>query len=145
MADSMIQGVVDWVKTCPLMKGGAYRVDILGPKPVEYSIEPLSADRIVQEYIDGSSIRQYVFAINSREFFSVDLLQNVRNSAFYEALADWFEEQNHKENFPKIGENKSVETVELTTPGYLFAADSKTARYQMVVRVEYFQEAKRHG
>ncbi len=142
MAESIIQGVIDYVTTCPLLKEGYIRVSNLGPNPVEYGIETVPSNPIVEEYVDGSSVRQYLFAINSREYYSIDMLQNIVNSEFYEKLGDWFEEQDAHENFPDIGENKTVQKIELVTYGYLFATDRKTARYQLQLRIEYFQPSK---
>ncbi len=139
--DSIIQGVVDYVTKCPLLSKGLIRVDNLGPKPIEYAIETLPVSPIVKQYVNGDSIRQYQFAINSREYYSIDMIQNIKNSAFYEKLADWFEEQNRIENFPDIGDDKEVQSIELVTSGFLFGTDRKTARYQLAVRIEYFKEA----
>jgi hypothetical protein len=138
--DSIIQGVVDYVTACPLLKNGLLRVDSLGSKPVEYVVEVLPCDPIVKQYVDGSSIRQYLFAIGSREYYALDMVQNISNSKFYEQLQQWFEEQNARENFPDIGDDKEMQEIQLVTSGYLFATDRKTARYQMQFRLVYFKE-----
>ena len=51
---------------------------------VEYVIETGIASPIVQNYIDGSSIRQYQFNFGSREYYSLDRVENIQNSTFYE-------------------------------------------------------------
>lgn len=138
---SMIQGVVDYVTQCPLLAKGYIRVDSLGAQPIEYGIATLPSDPIVKRYVDGSSIRQYLFAVTSREYYSIDMIQNIKNSEFYENLADWFEDQNKAHNFPDLGEGKTVQKMELVTSGYLFSTDRKTARYQLEIRIIYFKEA----
>lgn len=140
---SMIQGIVDYITECPLLEGGLIRVEHLGPNPVEYDIETLPVNPVILSYVDGSSVRQYLFAINSREYYTVEMLQNIKNLEFYEKLADWFEEQNHKENFPDIG--YPVQKMELVTSGYLYSVDRRTARYQLEIRIEYFKEANKNG
>ncbi len=139
--DSIIQGVVNYVTQCPLLKNGLIRVDSLGSKPVEYVVEVLPANPIVQTYINGDTIRQYLFAIGSREYYALDMIQNMENSEFYERLQEWFEQQNAREVFPDIGEDKEVQRIELVTSGFLFATDRKTARYQIQFRIVYFMEA----
>lgn len=138
---SMIQGVVDYVTQCPLLAKGYIRVDSLGPRPIEYGIAVLPCDPIVKKYVDGSSMRQYLFAVTSREYYSMDMIQNIKNSEFYEDLADWFEAQNKAQNFPDLGSRKEVQKIELVTSGYLFSTDGKTARYQLEIRIKYFKEA----
>ena len=141
MDKSIIQGVVDYVTQCPLLKNGLIRVDTLGSKPIEYVVEVLPTNPIVQTYINGGTIRQYLFSIGSREYYALDMLQNISNSEFYEQLQEWFEEQDKLKNFPNIGKDKEVQNIELVTSGYLFATDRKTARYQMQFRIVYFKEA----
>ena len=138
---SMIQGVVDYVTQCPLLSEGYIRVDSLGSRPIEYGIATLPCDPVVKKYVDGSSIRQYLFGVTSREYYSIDMIQNIKNSEFYENLADWFEDQNKAHNFPDLGEGKTVQKMELVTSGYLYSTDRKTARYQLEVRIIYFKEA----
>ena len=138
---SIIQSVVDYVTACPLLSEGYMRVDNLGPEPVEYGVAVLPNTPIVKKYVDGSSIRQYLFAVTSREYYSIDMLANIDNSEFYEDLADWFEEQNAAQNYPALGGSKTVQRIELVTSGYLYSTDRKTARYQLEVRIIYFKEA----
>ncbi len=138
---SIIQGVVEYVSHCPLLKNGLIRVDSLGSKPVEYVVEVLPTDPIVQRYVDGSSEQQFLFAVGSREYYALDMIQNMNNTQFYEQLQEWFEEQNRHENFPDIGEDKEVRSIEVVTTGFLFATDKKTARYQIQFRMIYFKDA----
>lgn len=138
---SMIQGVVDYFTQCPLLAKGYIRVDSLGARPIEYGISTLPCDPILKKYVGGSSMRQYLFAVTSREYYSIEMIQNIKNSEFYEDLADWFESQNKAQSFPDLGSGKTVQRMELVTSGYLFATDRKTARYQMEIRIIYYKEA----
>ena len=138
---SIIQSVVDYVTACPLLAEGYMRVDNLGTEPVEYGIAVLPNDPIGKKYVNGSSIRQYLFAVTSREYYSIDMLANIDNSEFYEDLADWFEEQNAARNYPEFGAGKTVQRIELVTSGYLYSTDRKTARYQLEIRIIYYKEA----
>ena len=38
-ANSIIEGVADFLMACPLLKDGVVRVDALGDQPVEYIVE----------------------------------------------------------------------------------------------------------
>ena len=86
MIDSIIQGLTDYFMKCPLLKDGVFRVDALGNEAVEYTIETGVVSPVIQEYLDGSSIRQYKFTFGSREYYSLDRLENIQNSTFYENL-----------------------------------------------------------
>ena len=68
-ADSIIDALEKYFIGCELLKDGALRVDYLGEKPVEYTIEVLPCDPVVKRYLGGSTVRQYLFAFGSREFY----------------------------------------------------------------------------
>ena len=63
---SVLEGVTEYFLRCPLLKDGVFRVDALGPDPVEYTIETGIFDPVIQRYVDGSSERQYQFQFGSR-------------------------------------------------------------------------------
>ena len=77
-ADSIIDALEKYFIGCELLKDGALRVDYLGEKPVEYTIEVLPCDPVVKRYLGGSTVRQYLFAFGSREFYSQERLQNIQ-------------------------------------------------------------------
>lgn len=101
-ADSIIDALEKYFIGCELLKDGALRVDYLGEKPVEYTIEVLPCDPVVKRYLGGSTVRQYLFAFGSREFYSQERLQNIQNSAFYERLADWVETKSMSGVLPEL-------------------------------------------
>ena len=68
-------------------------MDALGDEPQEYTIETGIFNPIIETYIDGSSDRRYQFNFGSREYYSMDRLQNIANSTFYEDFANWVEAQ----------------------------------------------------
>lgn len=82
MVKSIIEGVADFFKDCPLLNAGVFRVDALGDEPQEYTIETGIFNPIIETYIDGSSDRRYQFNFGSREYYSMDRLQNIANSTF---------------------------------------------------------------
>ena len=86
--NSVLEGITEYFLKCPLLKDGVFRVDALGPDPVEYTIETGIFDPVIQRYVDGSSERQYQFQFGSREFYSMDRVQNIENSTFYEEFAN---------------------------------------------------------
>ena len=59
--NSVLEGITEYFLKCPLLKDGVFRVDALGPDPVEYTIETGIFDPVIQRYVDGSSERQYQF------------------------------------------------------------------------------------
>ena len=133
--NSVLEGITEYFLKCPLLKDGVFRVDALGPDPVEYTIETGIFDPVIQRYVDGSSERQYQFQFGSREFYST----------FYEEFAEWVEENSMAGNLPELPEGMRAEEIEVLSPGYIFDGAMKNARYQISLRLLYFKEASKNG
>lgn len=83
MADTIIQSLRDYFLTCPLMGDSAINVDYLPEGPeVEYSIDTTPATEIVKQYIDGSSVRQYLFVIRSVNDYGPDVCRTLPTADF---------------------------------------------------------------
>lgn len=140
-SDSIIDALEKYFIGCELLKDGALRVDYMGEKPVEYTIEVLPCDPVVKRYLGGSTVRQYLFAFGSREFYSQERLQNIQNSAFYERLADWVETRSMSGILPELPDGMEAQQLEVVSSGYLFDGSMTNARYQIQLRLLYFKEA----
>lgn len=140
-AESIIEALEQFFLDCELLKDGCLRVDFLGEKPVEYVIETLPCDPIVKRYANGSTVRQYLFAFGSREYYSQERLQNIQNSAFYEKLSDWVEEKDRSQTFPELPDGMEAEGLRVVSSGYLFDGSMKNARYQIQLQLLYYKEA----
>lgn len=80
--ESIIEGLDQYFRACPLLKDGMFRVDALGDEAVEYMLETGITSPVIKRYVDGSSIRQYLFNFNSREYYGMDRVQAIQNSTF---------------------------------------------------------------
>ena len=141
MVTSIIEGVSQFFLDCPLLQAGVFRVDALGDTPLEYTIETGIFDPIVETYIDGSSDRRYQFHFGSREFYSMDRLQNIANSTFYERFANWVEAQEKSGHFPELPAGLHPQQLSVLSSGYMFDEAMKNARYQIQLELIYHKEA----
>ena len=126
MVKSIIEGVADFFKDCPLLNAGVFRVDALGDEPQEYTIE---------------TDRRYQFNFGSQEYYSMDRLQNIANSTFYEDFANWVEAQEAAGNFPELPEGMHPEQLSVLSSGYMFDESMRNARYQIQLELIYHKEA----
>lgn len=140
MVNSIIEGITNFFIQCPLLKDGAFRVDALGDKGVEYTIETGIFTPVVRRYVNGDTERIYQFNFGSREYYSLDRLQNIENSAFYEKFAEWVEEQDRQENYPELPEKCYPRALTVLSPGYLYDGAMKNARYQIQLQLDYYKE-----
>ena len=136
----IIESVHSYIMGFPELKDGCLLVDILGDKPVEYVVEAVPCDPVFKRYVDGDCQKQFLFIFASREFFSEDVAQNIANLGFYEEFEDWITDNNFEGILPDLGDGRSPISIEVTTRGYAFSADSNTARYQIQLRLIYEEE-----
>lgn len=140
-ANSIIEGVADFLMACPLLKDGVFRVDALGDQPVEYIVETGIFTPVIETYIDGSSDRRYQFNFGSREYYDMDRFQTIANSTFYENFANWVEAQDAASAFPEMPKGMHPEKLRVLSPGYLFDESMRNARYQIQLELIYHKEA----
>lgn len=141
---TLIAAVREWLQTYEGLADGRLNVDFLPEEATTYSIDSVPSTEIIKRYLDGSSRRQFLFTIASREFLSEDLAQNIDNQAFYEGLSSWLEWQVKSRNLPQLGENRQAQSIEVSSTAYPFIVDEHgTARYQLQLRLIYFQKGDR--
>ena len=139
--NSIISALERYFLKCDMLKDEYLRVDYLGEKPIEYAIEVLPCDPILKRYVGGDTVRQYLFAFGSKEFYSQERQQNIENSAFYEHFSEWVETQNASDNLPELPEGMEAQDLQVISSGYLHGASSQHARYQIQLRLKYYKEA----
>ena len=64
---TIIDGVRAWLKTYEGLADGRLSVDFLPEEAKSYSVDTVPTTEIVKRYLDGSSIRQFLFCVSSRE------------------------------------------------------------------------------
>lgn len=140
----MIDEIRQWLRKCPLIdKGDRFNVNYLGADPLCYTLEETPNIPILIQYLDGSSLREKIFVVASRDEYGADVLVNITNSGFWEQFEKWVESQNRKKSFPKMGENQTPRKIEITSSHYLFETSETTARYQIQMKLTYYQKGER--
>ena len=140
MVSSIIEGITAYFMACPLLDEGVFRVDALGDEPMEYLIETGVFNPVVKQYVNGDADMVYQFTFGSREFYTMDRLQNIQNSTFYEQFAEWVNEQDRAGNYPEMPEGCYPQELEVMSPGYIFDASMRSARYQIQLQLNYYKE-----
>lgn len=139
---AIINAVRTWIATCPLLKDGAILgVDRLGADPVGYTVDTVPCNPVSTQYVDGSQLKQFLFVFASREAYC-GTLQNIANSEFYDDFADWIATQNRQKTLPDLGKYRKPQNVEITTSGYAYDTGERTARYQIQLRMAYYQDRR---
>lgn len=141
---TIIEGIRKWLQTYEGLSNGRINVDFLPEEAKTYSVDSVPAKEVIKKYLDGSTLRQFLFCISSREFYGEDIAQNVDNQAFYEDISAWLDGQQRKRSFPTIGDGRTVRTIEINSTAYPFIVDEDgTARYQIQLNMIYYQKGTR--
>ena len=131
-------------KPVPLVAGQlgnnvAFHIDYLpdGHHPVSIEDSPGDPVRagIFQRPPQGEKLRprqpdgvQRIHRATSRKFGLLD------------AFADWIEAQSDAHNLPDLGEGRTSERVAVTSSGYIVTSEDGTCRFQIQIRLEYYQQ-----
>ena len=112
-------------------------VDFLSNEPIEYVIEPIPSEPVIRQYADGSSLRQFVFQFGSREYFGADVIQNMKNTEFYEDFSELIEDNNKKGVLPKIN---GIQSIECLNNGTINEDNTDNAKYVIQMRITYYKD-----
>lgn len=123
-----------------LIAGAPLWVDYLSEITPGYAIMPTPGGKIIEQYINGSSLREYTFSFQSMDQ-SADDLARIDTNEFYEALGEWMEAQTLAGNLPTLGAKQTAESIETVNQGFrLDQGQSGTAIYQVQCRLTYLQQ-----
>lgn len=112
-----------------------------------------------RRYIDGSTLKQYLFtllifksissnpivtAVSSTPFSN----ENVEDMSAVQAVMDWINEQNDLHNFPSFGPDALVQSIETTTEnpnleGVNTESTPILGMYSFTIRIEYIDFSKK--
>ncbi|MEG0304359.1 MAG: hypothetical protein RR576_01395 [Oscillospiraceae bacterium] len=143
MMPTIIEALREYFLNCPLLGKNRLGINYLPEKGLAYSIDTTPTTKILQQYMSGTTLRQYLFILSSVTDYGADELQNLANSGFYEHLADWLEAQTKIRNFPKLSDGQVVQKIEAQSTGYFFGAEASTGKYQIQCRLIYLQKGAR--
>ena len=139
----IIDKIIDYIRDCPLLDANTpITSDYLSEEALNYSIETSPTETVTTEYIDGSTERQLVFYLTSREVASAYDDINIQNTIFYENFANWIEEQNDLGNLPELDNPCVALSIETLSPAYVVQIDADRARYVIHMKFTYFKGGK---
>lgn len=138
----VMQCIREWLKKYPGLVG-RLDVDFLDEETDTYSLDTIPCEEILKRYKDGSSVRQFQFAISSRMFYEQNIAQNLSNLEFFEDLTAWIEQKARAGELPLMDKDRTAQKIVVTSTAYPFiVAEDGTARYQLQARLEYFSKRR---
>lgn len=137
---TVMESVRAWLRTYPGLTG-RLDVDFLDEAADTYSVDTIPGEEIVKRYRDGSTVKQFQFAVSSRRSYDQNIKQNLSNLEFFEGLTAWVEEKARARELPKMDGNRTAQRIIVTSTAYPFiVTEDGKARYQLQMRLEYYQK-----
>lgn len=141
---TIVDAIRRWLRRYEPLSSGRLGIDFLPREAQTYSVDSVPCKEEVKRYLDGSSLRQFLFVLSSRNFKGEDIGQNADNLAFYQGFSAWILQKDREKDLPRLGPGRTARKIEVTSSGYPFQVDDcGTARYQIQLRLEYFQKGTR--
>lgn len=132
-----------WLQTCPAIKDLYFQFAEATVGDTQLIPVTDYRDQIETEFIDGSAVCYYDFALARFDIVSYDPNEsvNIYSLNSIHAVAGWVEEQDKLKNFPEFGNGYSVESVEILADGSsVTMVGESAAKYMMQIRVHYNKE-----
>lgn len=128
--------ISEFLETCPLLNNGKVTLEYIKEKAQSYSIDETPVEPVLNYFSDGGRRLQIQFDFSIQANFSV--LENIKNSKFCDDLINWIEEQNSKDNLPKIN---GIDWIKVLGRGSIEQTTETTAIYVIPMQVAYIEEA----
>lgn len=139
---TIMEAVRKYVEAYPALAGSKLNVDFLPPEAATFSLDAVPSKSVIKSYLDGSTVRQFLFVLALRAYWGPDIRQQVDNLCFFEKFEEWLDARNRARSLPVLGEGRTARKLEVVTSGYAFAPDADMARYQIQCKLTYFQKGE---
>ena len=119
-----------------LLNSNEYQInaDMLANNPVNFSLDKIPTASTVEKWINGTETCRDVFNLRSRNEYSQDTINNLKNIGFFEQFEEKINSNNKKGILPDID---GIETIECLNSGTLNRAETKTAEFDIQIQITY--------
>lgn len=132
--------VWEWLQSCPHI--GALFFNAARADGGYTQLVP--AESVLEEYIDGSSLRSYECTLVRYMDISFEPNDetNVEDMVDFDKLGEWVEAQNDAQRFPEFPAGQAVQqiTVSPNQAGYMVMLDAGMAKYSLQFQIDYTKE-----
>lgn len=113
--------------------------DFLGIEVNNYSLDKIPTASVVEPYVTGGRLFRDVYSFRSRNPYSSDRLNNLKNIGFFESFQKTIFSNNDEGILPKIDGIISIECLNQGTLNYVDES-MKTAVFDIQIQIEYEEE-----
>lgn len=139
--DTIISALWEFLHTCPLIEDGSpITVDCMPMDENAFTLASRSGNPIMKMYTDGSSIRQYPFAVWYRGARGT-IQEGIVASGKCELISKWLEQQSNAGTLPELPGGLTAQLIQASDTGKLYTLEPDVYVYEVPCRLQYQQEA----
>lgn len=109
-------------------------VDFLGLEVNNYSLDKIPTASTVQSWITGTNICRDVYSFRSRNAYSSDRIDNLKNIGFFEQFESIIKSNNDKGILPEI---EGIQSIECLNCGSVATANTNTCEMDIQIQITY--------
>ena len=132
------EAIQEWLSASPFVTDLYFNFSPAEPNVT--SVAPVSGERVLRHYIDGSALMCYEFGVIQYKPVNMDVPNNTDNAeAMYdvELFMDWVKEQNALRNFPRFDGCVMQRADVLNNLPMAAGTDNEVAKYMYMCRLTY--------
>lgn len=99
-----------------------------------YSLDKIPTESTVEKWITGTTIYRDIYSFRSRNEYSIDAINNLKNIGFYEEFEKIISSNNKKGVLPDI---EGIESIECLNTGTMVSASTNTAEFDIQIQITY--------
>lgn len=111
--------------------------DMLSNKIGDYSLDKIPTNTEVESWIIGVVKRRDVYSFRSRNSYSQDTINNLKNIGFFEDFENLIKSNNKNGILPDI---ERIESIECLNCGTLNSVDGTQATFDIQIQITYREE-----
>ncbi len=136
---TIMESLNNYLDTCPLLAEGKFPGQMCGGKEVQAVLEGISQESVLQRYVDGTSAREALFALSSRDSHPRADLQGLFDNGFAEQLQTWVDQQAAAGQLPSLPQGLSPQEIQIQGAAYQPDQTTEQVRYQVQCKLIYFK------
>lgn len=109
--------------------------NMLPADPNNYSLDKIPVDKSVEMWITGDEIHRDVYSFRSRNNYSQDTLNNLKNIGFFEVFEKKISSNNKQGILPDID---GIQEIKCLNCGSMNNATTNTAEFDIQIEIDYF-------
>lgn len=129
--------LVEIINTLLNTRAKNININMLSKNINSYSLDKVPTASTVETWVTGLEIHKDVYIFRSRNSYSIDVIENLKNIGFFEEFESIIKTNNKEGKLPKI---EGIESIECLNCGTLNNIQDNTAIFDIQIQINFRKE-----